>query len=155
MARLEYGDRIGQTAEIRVGCSALIFDESGTKILLTRRADNGQWCLPGGALDAGESATETCIREVFEEIGLQVEIVRLIGIYTTPHQIIVYQDGNRYQVISFSFAAKLIGGELGLSDEVTEVGYFTSAEIEQIALMENHRIRIADALTNQDAAFMR
>lgn len=155
MARLEDGERIGKDAPIRVGASALIFDQSGERILLTRREDNGQWCLPGGALDAGESAAETCIREVYEEIGVRVEVVRLIGIYTTPHQVIVYADGNRYQVISFSFEARIAEGEPQLSDEVTEIGYFTAAEMEQIPLMKNHRVRINDALVKQAAAFIR
>lgn len=155
MARIEHGDRIGKDAALRVGASALIFDKSGEKILLTRREDNGQWCLPGGALDAGESAEEACIREVYEEIGVHVAIVRLIGVYTSPHQVIVYNDGNRYQVISFSFEAKIIDGEPSLSDEVTEIGYFTSEEIEQLPLMENHRIRITDAIAKQVAAIVR
>ncbi len=155
MARLEYGDRIGKTAQLRVGCSALIYDATGEKILLTRREDNGQWCLPGGGLDPGESAEEACLREVWEETGLTVTVVRLIGIYTTPHRIAVYKDGNRNQYISFSFEARVVEGEAGLSDEVTEVGWFTPAEIAQIDLMENHRIRIEDAAAKQAAAFIR
>ncbi len=155
MARLEYGDRIGKDAQIRVGCSALIFDQSGEKILLTRRSDNGEWCLPGGGLDAGESAEKACIREVWEETGLTVEVVRLIGIYTTPHRITVYKDGNRFQYISFSFEVKIVAGDPGLSDEVTEVTFFTLDQIAQIDLMENHRIRLEDACAQQAAAFIR
>jgi 8-oxo-dGTP pyrophosphatase MutT (NUDIX family) len=155
MARLEYGDRIGKHAQLRVGCSALIFDDTGKKILLTRRTDNGEWCLPGGGLDAGESAEETCMREVWEETGLTVEVVRLIGIYTTPHRVTVYQDGNRIQYISFSFEARIVAGEPGLSDEVTEVSFFAVDEIADLDLMEHHRIRIDDAVANQAAAFIR
>ena len=155
MAWLEYGDRIGKTAQIRVGCSALIYDEAREKILLTRREDNGEWCLPGGGLDAGESAEEACVREVWEETGLTVAVVRLIGIYTTPHRITVYKDGNRNQYISFSFEAQILDGTPGLSDEVTEIGFFTPAEAAAINLMENHRIRIEDALVGQPAAFIR
>lgn len=155
MARIDYGDRIGADAPLRVGASALIFDETREKILLTQREDNGLWCLPGGALDAGECAEETCVREVFEEIGVQVEVVRLIGIYTSPHHIIVYADGNRYQIISFSFEARIIGGRPATSNEVLAVGYFTPAEIADLPLMETHRIRVADALAEQSAAFIR
>ncbi|MCB0104438.1 MAG: NUDIX domain-containing protein [Caldilineaceae bacterium] len=155
MARVEYGNRIGKDVPLRVGASALIFDERREKILLTRREDNGEWCLPGGALDAGESAEECCIREVYEEIGVRVEVVRLIGIYTSPHQIIVYADGNRYQVISFSFEAKIVEGTPALSPEVTEIAYFASGEIAQIPLMATHRLRIEDALHNQTAAMIR
>jgi len=155
MARTEYGDRIGRTAPLRVGCAAVIFDETGEKVLLTRRADNSEWCLPGGGMDAGESAEEACIREVWEETGLTVEVTRLIGIYTSPHRITVYNDGNRFQFVSFSFAAKIIAGTPGLSDEVTEIGYFTRADMATLTMVEPHRERIADAFAGQAAAFIR
>ena len=155
MSKSIYGDRVGKEAELRVGASAMIFDETREKILLTRRADNGLWCLPGGGMDPGESVTETCIREVWEEIGLHVRIGRLIGVYTTSDRITVYADGNRVQYASFSFEAEPYGGELGTSDEVTEFGYFTPAEIEELPLMEHHRIRITDALAEQVATFVR
>lgn len=155
MAKIIEGKRIGAQAEFMVGCSGLIFDETRQKILLTRRTDNGRWCLPGGQLDPGESAAEGCAREVWEETGLHVEIERLIGVYTNPHRLIAYADGNRFQLISFSFEVRPVSGTLGLSDETTEYGYFTPTEIEAMDLMEHHRERIVDALTGQSAAFVR
>ena len=155
MAKLIYGDHIGRTARLSIGCSALIYDVSRERILLTRRTDNGQWCLPGGAMEAGESLAETCIREVREETGLEVQVIRLIGVYSTPHQIVAYADGNQKQTVSHSFEAEVIGGELTLSDETTEYGYFTPEEIVHLDLMEHHRERIADALSNQLVTFIR
>ncbi len=70
MAQYAYGERIGRTAQLKLGTSAIILDEAGDNILLTRRTDNGRWCLPGGAMDPGESLEECCIREVWEETGL-------------------------------------------------------------------------------------
>jgi 8-oxo-dGTP pyrophosphatase MutT (NUDIX family) len=155
MARSEYGDRIGKTAPLRIGSAAIIFDETGEKVLLTRREDNGEWCLPGGAMESGESAEEACIREVWEETGLTVEVTRLIGIYTSPHRITVYKDGNRFQFVSFSFAARIVAGTPGLSDEVTEIGYFSRAEMAAMIIVDPHRIRIEDAFAGQAAAFIR
>jgi ADP-ribose pyrophosphatase YjhB (NUDIX family) len=51
-----YGDRIGKTAALGVGCNAVIFDLKRQRVLLARRADNGWWCLPGGFMEAGETA---------------------------------------------------------------------------------------------------
>jgi 8-oxo-dGTP pyrophosphatase MutT (NUDIX family) len=155
MARLIYGERIGAEAPLSVGCSAVIFDPAREKLLLTRRADNGRWCLPGGRMEPGESAAEACAREVQEETGLRVRLTRLIGIYTTPDRVIAYADGNRYQLVSLSFESAVVGGELKLSDETTEFGYFSPAELAALDLMEHHRERIADALTGQQAAFVR
>ena len=155
MAKLVYGERIGKQAKIRVGCSAMIFDDAREKILLTRRTDNGRWCLPGGGLDPGESAEEACVREVWEETGLRANVTRLIGIYTDPNFIVEYADGNQHQIVAMSFEAKVTGGKLSLSNETTDVGYFSLAEIKTMDVMEHHLVRIDDALKCQDAAFIR
>jgi ADP-ribose pyrophosphatase YjhB (NUDIX family) len=155
MAKLIYGERIGATARLRVGCSATIFDGTHERILLTRRTDNSRWCLPGGAVEAGESVEETCIREVREETGLEVRVIRLIGVYSSPHRIVEYADGNRWQFISLSFEAEVIGGELGLSDETSEFGYYAPDEIKQMDVMESHLQRIDDVLVAQSTPFIR
>ena len=48
MTKVLRGKRIGENGRIRLGCSGVIFDESREKVLLTKRADNGLWCLPSG-----------------------------------------------------------------------------------------------------------
>jgi 8-oxo-dGTP pyrophosphatase MutT (NUDIX family) len=149
------GERIGRGVPLVAGCAAVIWDSHRQKILLTRRADNGKWCLPGGGMESGESAAEAVEREVFEETGLRVRPTRLIGIYTSPDLIIEYNDGNRFQLVAMSFEAELVGGELGLSDETTEVGYFTPEQIKSMDLVEHHPQRIADALQGRAEAFIR
>ena len=57
------------------------------KILLTKREDFEVWCIPGGAVDPGESVAQAAIREALEETGLHVEITRLVGIYSMPRWI--------------------------------------------------------------------
>ena len=155
MAKIITGHRIGQNGTIRVGCSAVIFDEDREKILLTRREDNNQWCLPGGGMEPGESASETCVREVEEETGLQVTIKSLIGIYTTPDELIVYRDGNKIQLVALCFEAEIMGGELRLSSETTEYGYFSYQEIQELDLLLNHAQRIKDAYSEKTATFIR
>jgi ADP-ribose pyrophosphatase YjhB (NUDIX family) len=98
-------------------------------------------------MEAGESAAEACIREVEEETGLQVRIRRLLGVYSSPHMLLTYADGNQYQIVALSFEAEIEGGTLTLSDETTDAGYFTPVEIEEMDVMEHHRQRIADALS--------
>lgn len=149
------GDRIGRGATLKVGCAAIVWDAQRRMILLTRRHDNGKWCLPGGAMDSGESAIEAVEREVFEETGLRVRATRLIGIYTSPDWIIEYKDGNRHQIVAMSFEAEIVGGTLGLSDETTEAGFFTPGQIESMELVEHHPQRIADVMENRAEAFMR
>jgi len=155
MATLRTGERIGKLGQIRFGCSATIFDESQLKILLTRRTDNGQWCLPGGGMDAGESVAEACEREVLEETGLHVRVTNVIGVYSNPHRLMEYADGNRWHIVALNFAVEVVGGTLGISDETTAAAYFTRQEIDHLDLMEHHRERIADAFEHHAAAYIR
>ena len=91
MIKIYEGERISKGATIHVGCAGLLFDEDHEKFLLTRRADNSQWCIPGGHMEPGESVAEAVIREIFEETGIEVEIVKLIGVYSSPHIKVEYQ----------------------------------------------------------------
>ncbi len=152
MSTLKFGERIGKGGVLRPGASALVFDEAREKILLTRRADNGRWCLPGGGMDPGESAAEACAREVLEETGLVVRVTKLVGVYTTPDLLIEYPDGNKIQPVAFSFEVEITGGKLTLSDETTEFGWYTLAEMEAMDIMENHVQRIRDAVKNRPEA---
>ena len=145
MAKIVYGERIGKSGKIRVGCSAVIFDEQREKILLTRRDDNGLWCLPSGGMEPGEDVEETCKRETLEETGLEVSLTRLIGVYSTPHELIIYPDGNQIQLVALCFEAVVNGGELQLSRETTQFGYFSKREMAYLSLLPNHVRRIEDA----------
>ncbi|MBT98097.1 MAG: NUDIX hydrolase [Dehalococcoidia bacterium] len=153
MASMKFGERVGREGVLRPGASGLIFDAARERILLTRREDNNRWCLPGGGMDPGESAAEACERELLEETGLEVRVTKLIGVYTTPDLLMEYPDGNRIQPVAFSFEAEITGGELGLSDEVTEFGWYTLAEIEDMDILEHHIPRIQDAVANRPEAF--
>jgi 8-oxo-dGTP pyrophosphatase MutT (NUDIX family) len=155
MVRLVYGERIGATARLRVGCNAVVFDASHTRVLLTQRADNGLWCMPGGAMDPGESAAEAVLRETREETGLETRVVRLVGIYTSPDLVLEYADGNRWQAVALTFELAIVSGEPVVTDETRAVGFFTPAEIEALDMLENHIQRIRDALTGQPEAYIR
>lgn len=154
MTQILYGERIASQGKIRLGCTAAIFDTQG-RVLLTKRTDNGQWCLPGGAVDPGESVGEACAREVVEETGLSVRVKRLVGVYSHPDQLTVYPDGNKVQVVALHFEAEIIGGELGLSEETSAFGYFTLEETEGLEMLGRHKERILDTLADQKEAFVR
>ena len=154
MTQVFYGPRLSKQGKIRLGCSAAIFDEHG-RILLTRRADNGQWCLPGGRMESGESAAEACEREVFEETGLNVRVKRLVGVYSHPDQLVVYPDGNKAHIVALHFEAEIIGGELGLSNETTDFGYYTLEELEGLEFLGRHKERILDTLEKHPEALIK
>lgn len=154
MTQVFYGPRLSKEGKIRLGCSAAIFDDQ-QRILLTRRADNGQWCLPGGRMESGESVAEACEREVLEETGLIVQVKRLVGVYSHPDQLVVYPDGKKAHIVALHFEVEIVAGELGLSDETTDFGYFTPDEIQEMQLLGRHKERIMDTLERRTEALIK
>ena len=152
MSQVLYGPRLGKEGQLRVGCSATIFNETREKVLLTQRMDNGRWCLPGGHMESGESAAEACEREVWEETGLKVRATRLLGVYSNPDQLVIYKDGNKAFFVVLNFEAQVLEGELGLSDETTAFGWFSLKEMETMPIHANHKLRVEDAMLGGDAA---
>ena len=106
-------------------------------------------------MDPGESAAECCAREVLEETGLIVRVGKLIGVYSTPHRIIEYADGNRRQGLTLFFEAEPNGGELCITDETTQVGYFSFEQMKSMDVMEPVYERVADAFAGLETAFVR
>jgi ADP-ribose pyrophosphatase YjhB (NUDIX family) len=147
MTQVLYGPRLGKEGKLRLGTSAIVFNSEG-KFLLTKREDNGQWCLPGGAVESGESLAEACAREVFEETGLRVRVKRLVGVYSHPDQLVVYKDGHKAYIVAIHFEAEVVGGEPSLSNETTDFGYFTLEDTNGLEMLGRHRERILDTLEN-------
>jgi 8-oxo-dGTP pyrophosphatase MutT (NUDIX family) len=149
-----YGQRIARQGKLRLGCAAILFDQNRQELLLTRRSDNGQWCLPGGIIEPGETISEACEREVREETGLKVKVERITGVYSNPDQMIVYPDDNKAHVIVLSFEVSLVGGKLGLCNETTDIRYFLVREAINMDLFHSHAEFIRDALTENGQAFI-
>ena len=100
----EFGHRIGVTAKLSIGAAVAVAKQN--RLLLTRRSDSGEWCMPGGGMDAGERPAETAEREVLEETGLVVRVTKLLGVYCNPDIVVVYPDGNRAQIVGVLFRAE-------------------------------------------------
>ena len=144
----------GPADRTRPGACAVVLDGAG-RVLLQRRADNGHWNLPGGGLELGESLAACCAREVLEETGLTVEIVRLTGVYSDPAiSVIRYPDGEAVQFVAAVFECRVLGGELRADHESLELGWFDPAAPPE-PFSPNHRPRLRDALERREAAFWR
>ena len=139
---------------VRPSVSAVIFDRRG-RVLLQQRSDGGQWGLPGGSVEIGESVTAAVVREVREETGLTVRVARLVGVYSEPRrQVVRYPDGNVWHYVNVCFACAARGGTLTTCDETLDLRYFPLGRLPATTLV-NHRIRIRDARARRVAAFVR
>jgi len=139
---------------LRVSAAAIIRDAEG-RVLLQRRSDNNLWGVPGGGMNIGETISDVAIREVQEETGLVVDVVRLIGVYSDPHfQVARYADGNVAQYVTALFACRVIGGTLQACSETLELQYFDPGTI-PADLVSTHRIYLQDAFADRPDAFIR
>jgi len=123
--------------------SVVVVDQDG-RILLQRRTDNGMWALPGGVQEFGESLAGCGIRETREETGIDVEIVGIVGTYTNPGHVFAYDDGEVRQEFSICLLGRPVGGQLRVSDESTEVAWFTPAEVDELPMVPSIRKRVND-----------
>ena len=99
-------------------------------------------------MQAGESASECCLREVYEETRLTVRVLRLIGIYTSPDYLLVYERGGRVQPLTFCFEAEIAAGEFKATSESAEAGYFTQDEIADMPILPINIDCIRDAFAS-------
>lgn len=130
-----------------VGSSAVAVNDEG-RILLQRRSDSGNWALPGGAMDIGETFAQSVVREVKEETGYDVRIDRIVGIYSDPGHVFEYEDGEVRQEFNICLACMIVGGKLAVSSESTDVRFFPLDEIPNLTMHESIRKRIEDCLSS-------
>ena len=133
--------------EVRISVSAVVRRRKRSReILLMRRSDNEHWGLPGGYVEPGESVVVATEREVREETGYEIEVGRLVGVYSDPKtQVIEYAEGRRVQAVNLCFSAVAGSqGELTTPEETLDVGFF-DAEALPRPFVPIHEIRVADA----------
>ncbi|MFD3947010.1 NUDIX domain-containing protein [Streptomyces sp. NPDC058579] len=155
MGRTEYYDdpSAPEPNSMVVAASAVVTDEQG-HILLQRRRDNELWALPGGGMDLTDSLPGTAVREVKEETGLDVEVTGLVGTYTDPKHIIAYSDGEVRRQFNVCFTARIVGGELAISDESSELQFVPPDELGQLPMHHTQRLRLHHFLEHREHPYL-
>lgn len=113
---------------------------SGGGVVLIRRGNEpfeGRWALPGGFVEVGETVEEAAVREAEEETGLEVEIERLVGVYSEPDR------DPRGHNVSVAFLARVKGGDLEAATDASEVAVLDPRTVE---LAFDHGKILDDAL---------
>jgi mutator protein MutT len=125
----EMRKHVGHDVVMTVGCGVLIENEKG-EVLLQKRSDTGEWCVPGGALEPGETYIEAATRELSEEVGIKVSDLKLFGLYSGADREIHYPNGDVVYSLSVIFITKSFTGEISDSDpEVLEHRFFDKNSI--------------------------
>lgn len=116
-----------------VGVGAVIVQDN--RVLLIRRGTApllGEWSLPGGVLECGETLREAVAREAHEETGLLIETEDMLGFY---ERIIRSDDGRvRYHYVLIDFLCRAVGGDLKAGSDAADVRWFAPEELPALNL---------------------
>jgi 8-oxo-dGTP diphosphatase len=134
-----------------VGVGGVVID--GDRALLIRRGSEpllGQWSIPGGTLELGESLEHGVVRELKEETGLDVRIVEMIEVFDriyedqddaagkegSPPGIESKKRGPRYHYVIVDYLCERIDGKAKAGSDVTDVAWATEEELIGFGLTE-------------------
>jgi 8-oxo-dGTP diphosphatase len=119
---------------IGVGVGALLFDSSG-RIFLTQRGpkaknERGKWEIPGGAVEFGETCADAAIREVFEEYGIKIKVLKMLQL--CDHII----PDEKQHWLSPTYVCEIVSGtpEIKEPEKCTAIGWFTLEEAQHLPL---------------------
>jgi ADP-ribose pyrophosphatase YjhB (NUDIX family) len=145
-----YDDPDAPKANSLVPSVNVVVTNDQDEILLIQRSDNGNWAIPGGAIDLGESMTEAAIRETLEESGITCAITGMVGIFTDPKHVILYtSNGEVRQEFSIVLTAVATGGELTPSSESSRVVWAARAALDRYQMDRSMRMRVGHYLAGQ------
>jgi 8-oxo-dGTP diphosphatase len=119
-----------------VGVGAIIVEDS--RVLLVKRGHAplaGEWSIPGGVLEVGETLREAAVREVLEETSLTVEPTALLGVYDR-----ILRDADQrtlYHYVLIDFLCHCLSGEAQAAGDAAEVRWFGQEEIPSLALAKD------------------
>jgi 8-oxo-dGTP pyrophosphatase MutT (NUDIX family) len=129
MGRVEYlNDPQAPQPNSLVPASGVLVADKG-RVLLQRRRDTGQWAIPMGKQEFGETPGECAIRETLEETGILTEITGILGVYSDPGHIVAYTDGEIRQEYEVILLGRPVTGTPTVNDEASEVAWFTPEEL--------------------------
>jgi len=114
--------------------------KDGEIVLIQRKGEpfQGQYALPGGFVEYGETVEAALRREVFEETGLVVEVRSLVGVYSDPRR------DPRGHVVSVAFTAAIVGGVLAGDSDAAKAMLWDITKLPPLAF--DHGQIVQDAL---------
>jgi len=149
MGRTEYyRDPDAPTPNTLIPASNLLVVDAHARILLQRRRDTGQWALPGGAQEIGETPAQCAVRECLEETGVQAEVTGFLGVYSDPAHIVAYTDGEIRQEYEVTLIGRPVAGAPTANDEASDVQWFPTDELDTLDIHTTMRRQIHDYLSN-------
>ncbi|HUN35887.1 MAG TPA: NUDIX domain-containing protein [Trebonia sp.] len=115
--------------------SVLLVDEAGRVLLVRHAGHDDGWAILGGAVEPGESPAAAAVREAREEIGVDVQLVRLLDVLGGPDYEVTYPNGDQVAYVTAVYEARVAGGSPVVSDgELSELAWFGIADLPGLEL---------------------
>lgn len=117
-------------------------------ILLQRRRDTGQWAIPGGKQELGETPSACAVRECEEETGVRARATGLLGVYSDPAHLVEYtSDGEVRQEFEITIIGEPVSGEPAANDEASDVAWVAPGDLGQYEIHPTILRQINDYLS--------
>jgi len=112
------------------------------KVVLIKRLNNPYkdcWAIPGGFVDYGERVEDAAVREAREETSLDVELTKLVGVYSDPDR------DPRGHTVSITYTARIIGGQLCSDSDAKDVKFVDISDLKDMELAFDHNMILEDS----------
>jgi 8-oxo-dGTP pyrophosphatase MutT (NUDIX family) len=137
---------------VNIAATAVIVEDGSGKVLLQKRSEPFEtWGLPGGIMELGETSEAAGKREVFEETGLLIDDLKLIGVFSGEKSYVKLNNGDEYYAVIIAYYSKNIRGNLKADGvESLECKFFRTDEIPD-NMLSRHRFILEDYLRQRQA----
>jgi 8-oxo-dGTP pyrophosphatase MutT (NUDIX family) len=145
--------KIGHDLLLLQSATVILFDEDG-QMLLAQNKETGVWMTVGGAIDPGEEPADAAVRECWEETGLLVRPIRLLGVFGGPSFRIVYPNGDIASYVAIVFEARRISGTLRADGcETSALKFVSREESKSLPMAPWNEFMVATAFEYKDRTY--
>jgi len=144
--------KVGHDLLVVPSVTVICWDPKG-RVLLVKDVETKAWLAPGGSIEPGESPADAAVREMWEETGLTVAPVRILGVYGGPEFVVEYPNGDRTGYVMTVFECRPVTGTPRPDrQEILEIGYFSRDDVAALPLSRWARVVLPDVFAGQGQA---
>ncbi|MEV4011986.1 NUDIX domain-containing protein [Nonomuraea angiospora] len=128
-------EKVGSELLMLPSASGFVFDDAG-RLLVARHGDVGLWAAPGGGIDPDERPEDATVRELREELGVDIEVRGLIGVFGGPEFRTVYPNGHQVGYVIAAYACVIASGSAAPEPDGVEINdcrWVTEQELTELS----------------------